>query len=213
MSQPALAAPIWPNTGAWNHGFPDSMREISGPAWVPLAIFAYIIGAIALTSVTEWVPRLATLFGKFRRHWAAMPPPILTAVAISLAGQERAQSLQHEWPAHLAGEDGQGLRSWRQFLASAGFVAAVVRFRCQDATDVWWRLADHVLKSRMLSNMMVMVPSWSCVLLIWQHAGLYGVLDDAGGLIAIGGLLYGLIQVGRRSRDVKPRPPKCRVRE
>jgi hypothetical protein len=68
----------------------------------------------------------------------------------------------------------------------------------------------HPLKSRWLSGIFVFAPSLAVVLFVFRRGGLYGLATDAESIIAIGGLLYGLVRLGRRWRGVKPPEHKPR---
>lgn len=133
----------------------------------------------------------------------------LTRTAVFLAGPKH-RSLRHEWQSHLLGESGHGLARRDQIRAVRGFLRAAVRLRLQDTLDLAWRPADAVLRSRTLSNLFVLIPTWVAALWILRHEGALGVLTSAEGISAIGGGLYGLVRVGRWWRDVKPPEPKAR---
>jgi hypothetical protein len=144
-----------------------------------------------------------------RYSWSFKPTAsILTIIAIRIAGNARAQELRVEWRGHMAGLAREGLSPRHQVSAAVGFMRAAVSFRCQDAVDWLWRIAEQVMKSRLLSNTAVLIPTWMAVLLVWRHEGLFGVLDHCEGVISIGGCLYALIHAGRRYRDVKPPKPE-----
>jgi hypothetical protein len=127
-------------------------------------------------------------------------------LAAILAGRRRS-GLREEWRAHLFGELGHELPSWRKITAALGFVAAAVRYRFQDAADLAWVPADAILKSRLLSNLVVWFPTAGAAVILFHHGGTDEVLADADSIIAIGGALYGLIRVGRWWRGVKPPNP------
>lgn len=78
------------------------------------------------------------------------------------------------------------------------------------AGDRAWTPIDAILKSRKLSNLLVLGPTAMVALYILRHLGTLGVLTSAESISAVGGGLYGLVRVGRWWRDVKPPEPKAR---
>jgi hypothetical protein len=84
-----------------------------------------------------------------------------------------------------------------------------IRCRFADAAEAAWRPFDAILRSRTLSNVVVFGPTAMGALVIFRHEGALGVLATAESISAIGGLLYGLIRVGRWYRNVKPPEPKA----
>jgi len=72
------------------------------------------------------------------------------------------------------------------------------------------RPLDALLRSRALSNLLVLVPTLMAALYILRRLGTLGVLTSAEGISAIGGGLYGLVLAGRKYRNVKPPEPKAR---
>jgi hypothetical protein len=133
----------------------------------------------------------------------------LTDLAILLAGRRR-PALRVEWRTHLAGESGHDPVTWPKVRQALGFVTSAVRYRLADAADAAWIPVDAILKSRKLSNLLVFGPTSAAALCILRHLGTLGVLTSAESISAIGGLLYGLVRVGRWWRDVKPPEPKAR---
>lgn len=133
----------------------------------------------------------------------------LTDLAVVLAGRRRA-ALRDEWRAHLAGESGHDPVTWRKVRQALGFVASAIRCRCSDATEAAWTPVDAILKSRTLSNLFVLAPTWAAAYLVLRHEGTLGVVKAAESISAIGGFLYGLVRVGRWWRNVKPQEPKAR---
>lgn len=133
----------------------------------------------------------------------------LTGLAVILAGRKRL-ALRDEWRAHLAGENGQEPPTWRNVRIASGFVASAIQCRLADAAEAAWTPADAILKSRKLSNLFVLVPTWAMAYLVFRHEGTLGVVKAAESISAIGGTLYGLVRVGRWWRDVKPPEPKAR---
>ncbi len=144
-----------------------------------------------------------------RQRLAGASARRIADLAAILAGRRRG-GLGEEWRAHLAGEPGRELPPWQKARAACGFVVAAVRYRLQDAADLAWVPADAILKSRMLSNLVVWVPTVGAVMILFHHGGLDEVLADAESILAFGGALYGLIRIGRWWRGVKPQDPKVR---
>lgn len=133
----------------------------------------------------------------------------LVDLAAMLAGRKR-PDLRDEWYCHLAGESGHDPLSWRKVRAALGFIIAAAHYRFQDIMDMGWCLVDGLLRSRTLSNIFVWVPAMMASELVFSRKGLFGVLTNAGSLIALGGLLYGAIRIGRWWRGVNPSAPNPR---
>jgi len=140
---------------------------------------------------------------KFRARRAEVTTKRLTGLAVFIAGR-RGTVISAEWCAHLSGETGTGLPSRRQARESAGFVLAAVRYRLQDASDLWWRLAERVLVSRSYSKMVVWLPSLIAVMMVIRRESLYGVVVHFESLASLTGALSLTIHVGRKRRGVKP---------
>jgi hypothetical protein len=126
----------------------------------------------------------------------------IAGLAAVLAGRKR-PALREEWREHLS-----GLPAWRKVGAALGFVVAAVRYRLRDAADVAWIPADAVLRSRLLSNLMVGTPMVTAMAILFRHDGIDGVIASWESIAGIGGSLYALIRVGRWWRGVKPQDPK-----
>ncbi len=133
----------------------------------------------------------------------------LTDLAAIFAGRKR-PALREEWRAHLTRGENRELSPWRKVGAALGFVVAALRYRLQDAAELAWIPADAVLRSRPLSNLVVLVPTAAAAAVLLRHNGVDGLLGSAESITAIGGLLYGLIRAGRWWRGVKPQEPKAR---
>lgn len=133
----------------------------------------------------------------------------LTDLAVFLAGRKRV-ALDQEWRAHLAGESGEDPPSWQNVKQASGFLISAVRYRCSDTADAVWAVTDAVLRSRTLSNLVVVIPTAAAEYLVLRHAGTLGVVTSAESTGMIGGTLYGLIRTGRWWRNVKPPEPKAR---
>lgn len=89
-------------------------------------------------------------------------------------------------------------------------MAAAIRYRLQDVADLAWIPVDAILKSRLLSNLVVLVPTAATALVLLHHDGTYGALASAESISAIGAAHYTLIRVGRWWRGIKPLEPKAR---
>jgi hypothetical protein len=63
-----------------------------------------------------------------------------------------------------------------------------------------------------LSNLFVLIPTTGMAVFEFVHEGTLGVLKAMESIIATGGVLYGLVQVGRWWREVKPADPKPRAK-
>ena len=133
----------------------------------------------------------------------------ITDLAAMIAGRKRL-AMREEWPAQLTGEPGHELPARRKVAAAIGFVIAAIRYRHQDAADLAWIPADAVLKSRLLSSLVVGVPTVTAAARLFRHGGIDGVIASWESIAAIGGSLYTLIRVGRWWRGVKPPDPKVR---
>ena len=136
----------------------------------------------------------------------------ITGLAVLIAGRKRS-SLRDEWRSHLAGETGSGLPLTQRFRAAFGFLVAALWCRLQDATEIWWGVAEAVLKSRLWSNAVFLAPTGMAAIIIFRHDGAFGMLMSYEDIAAIGGTLYATIRVGRWYRNVKPPEPKARLKE
>ena len=133
----------------------------------------------------------------------------LTDLAVFLAGRKRV-ALRDEWRAHLAGESGRDPASWRKVKQASGFLISAVRYRYSDIANAVWALTDAVLRSRTLSNVVVVIPTAAAEYLVLRRAGTLGVVMSAESTGMIGGTMYGLIRTGSGWRNVKPPEPKAR---
>jgi hypothetical protein len=148
--------------------------------------------------------------GHVRRRYGDDAAQKITGLAARLAGRRRPDVLE-EWRAHLAEEmaDRRGSGS----RAAAGFLVAAIRYRLSDAADAAWRPAEAILRSRTLSNLLVIAPTAAAAALIAREKGMLGVLTSAENVSAIAGGLYGLVRLGRWWRNVKPAEPKARRKD
>jgi hypothetical protein len=100
--------------------------------------------------------------------------------------------------------------TWRNVRAALSRVISALRCRCSDTASATWTPVDAVLKSRLVSNIFVVVPSTAAAYLVLRHEGTLGVVKAAGSIGTIGGALYAVIRVGRWWRNVQPPEPKAR---
>ena len=172
------------------------------PALLALEV---VLGTTAMVAALE--PLLAV--GRIANPYAKFCARRLTGVAGLLAGRKRPRC-RAEWHAHLAGESGHDPITWRKVREALGFVASALKYRLADTADAAWTPVDAILKSRMLSNLLVFGPTITAALFILHQAGKTGVVTSAGGILAVGGALYTLVRTGRWWRNVKPPEPKAR---
>ena len=208
------AGPTTP-VSAWAHDRADAYR-----AAIPVLTGPDTDWTSAATGEFYWLPKSKTRgtlrvnkLTKTRISWplARFSVRGLTSLAAALAGRKRL-ALRAEWRAHLAGESGHDPVTWQKFKEALGFVISAIQCRCSDAAEAAWTPVDATLKSRKLSNLFVLVPAWAAAYLVLRHEGTLGVVKAAESISAIGGLLYGLVRVGRWWRNVKPPEPKARAR-
>ncbi len=173
----------------------------------PYITFAVAGGIYVLVEAGRWLPFL--LGTPLTRSMLRISAWSLVDLAVLLAGSKR-PALRDEWRAHLAGESGHDPVSWRKVKEALGFVASAIRCRWSDAVNAAWTPVDAVLKSRTLSNLFVLGLTGAAAHLVLRHEGTLGVVKAAESISSIGGILYGLIRVGRWWRDVKPPEPKAR---
>lgn len=122
--------------------------------------------------------------------------PLLTELALFFVGRKRRQ-LRDEWRGHLAGIDGSKISSVHQVRAACGFVRAAVIMRSHDATDLAWRPADAVLRSRILSRLFVWIPLLATALTVVCEFGLHGLLTKSQNIVALWISSYAAIRIGR----------------
>jgi hypothetical protein len=182
---------------------------------VPMSIAAFdglLIAGLAVAALLDLLRLLLhvllrnTPLARMALRYSA---PLLTDLAVFLAGR-RGPALRDEWRAHLAGESGHDPVTPQKVKEARGFVLAAVRYRIGDAAATAWTPADAILRSWVLSNMFVLIPSSVAAVIILHHDGAVGLLVSAESIAAIGGTLYGLVRVGRWWRDVKTPEPKAR---
>lgn len=137
----------------------------------------------------------------------------LTNLAAAIAGCRRSPALRVEWASHLAGESGRELYSWQNPRVAFGFVLGALKMRMRDVADLAWVPADHVLGSRMLSNLVVLASAMTVALIIFFRAGFVGVAGGMASVVATGTALHLLIMAGRWYRDVKPPDPRLRSKD
>jgi hypothetical protein len=133
----------------------------------------------------------------------------LTSLAALLAGRE-GPALRDEWRAHLAGESGHDPVSWSKVREAVGFVVAGLRDRGQGWRDAAWQPVDAVLRSRILSNLFVAVPTIVVAFEVLTHKGTMTLFTSLGSIFGTWTFLAGTIKAGRKYRDVEPPEPKAR---
>jgi len=179
----------------------------------------------ALAADSWWLAATIVILAMIAIRWSRPPVPqflsrtqhqlmdlsvaTLADLAVLLAGRSR-PALRDEWRAHVAGESGHDLVTWRKVRQALGFVVAAIQFRLADAADVAWRPADAVLSSRTLSNLFVWGPVIVTLFAIVHHDGRFGLVADVQDPVALGAFLYGVIRTGRWWRGIKPPEPKAR---
>lgn len=136
----------------------------------------------------------------------------LTTLAVRIAGSERVD-VSAKWRSHLSGEFGAVLPSRRQPRDAAGFVVAEVRYRLSDAADSAWKPLDAVLKSRELSNLVVVLATLAISVYFLRTGGVYALMTNLGGVAVVTGLALAAIHGGRKYRYVKPSKSKPRRKE
>jgi hypothetical protein len=216
MARIAAANPIREHPPVWNKAAdtastPSREHSAQADAYTDVLARDWSQAGFSLGRRRRWAKlRGAEAPGRHRREReVVLSPRLLTGAAVFLAGQKRS-AVADEWRSHLSDLKGQGLASRGQTHAALGFLWAAVRYRLRDAADLAWHSVDAVLRSRTLSNLLVLIPTLMAALYILRHLGTLGVVTSAEGISAIGGGLYGLVRVGRWWRDVKPPEPKAR---
>lgn len=131
-------------------------------------------------------------------------PQSLTGAAVFIAGRAHCE-MRDEWKSHLAGEDGKGLARNLAVRAAWGFIWSAVRYRLRDATGLFCRPLDVVLRSRGLSGV-VWVPTLGVAVAIVRHDGFYGLVTYDTNLGAMVTGSYAAIKFGRWRRKVTPKP-------
>ena len=135
----------------------------------------------------------------------------LTGFAGGLAGSRHAH-LREAWAADLFGdpETGQLPSASRRLRLAAGFVAAALRCRLDDAAGLAWRPVDAVMSSWHGSNLAMLMPVTIAAGLVLTREGFYGLINDADNLGVIAAAPYAAIKGLRKYRqiDTPKRPEK-----
>jgi hypothetical protein len=177
------------------------------PAWLTIPDLIATILTIAISGFAISTVLRRSLTGH-KTHADALTAG-LAKLAVWLAGQRRAY-VREAWDSDLDRPrdpaDGPGLSTSRKVAYAAGLVKAAVRYRADDAMDLWWRLADGVLASRLWSRLVLAGPCATAVVAIVRAEGLYGLVTNAGNLAAIGTASAGLVYGGRKVRKLTPKP-------
>ena len=148
--------------------FRSGNREFSLPPDIALAALLGIIRTESGNSsngrrASQWFrPRYLLLYCRViltsrLTRLGNSTPSRLTGVAVWLVGRKRL-ALADEWRAHLAGDTGHDPVTCRKSREASGFVVCAVKLRLADITDAAWVPVDAVLKSRTLSNLLVLRP-------------------------------------------------------
>ena len=138
-------------------------------------------------------------------------PRQVTGIALKMAGRQRAY-LREAWDSDLLNEDGVPLSLPRQLRHVAGYIPAAIRYRLDDLGAVLGRLLDVVLISRRrtytAAGALFAIP----VDMIFSHAGLYGLVTNAGQLAVFFAALCACVRELRKWRGVGPPEKKNRPR-
>lgn len=178
-----------------------------GTAWITYgdAIFAILTVIISVCGIGFIFLNTRRAQAGHRKVSAERLTASLTYLAVLIAGQRRAH-VREAWqsdlerPRDLA--DGPDISMSRKVAYSVGLVRAGIRCRIDDAAVLWWRLADGVLASRSWSRLVLTSPCAIAIIMIVHAEGLYGLVINAGNLVAIGSVSAGLICGGRKMRKV-----------
>lgn len=130
-------------------------------------------------------------------------PRQVTGIALKMAGRQRAY-LREAWDSDLLTEDGVPLSLARRLRHVAGYIPAAIRYRLDDLGIVLGRLLDAVLISRrrtyVAAGALFAIP----VEMIFSHAGLYGLVTNAGQLAVLFAALCASVRGLRKWRGVGP---------
>ena len=133
----------------------------------------------------------------------------LTGLAAFFAGGE-GLALLGESADHLAGKKGHDPVSLVKLRQAAGFAVAGARYRGQQWADAAWKPADAVLRSRTLSNLLIVVPTIVVAVVVLTHKGTVAAMIAFGSIFGVGTAMAKLVAAGREYRNVKPPKPKPR---
>lgn len=137
------------------------MAAIARPSPAFLAIAG--VGGLLAGAVPLWLGR-SILLWRIRQYSRGIADG-LARLADRIAGSAYGD-LRESWCAHLAASsDAEIVRD------ACGIVVAAVKVRLEDAAERCWRPADAVLKSRLLSNLAVAVPTVSAAWVLFRHGG------------------------------------------
>lgn len=149
-----------------------------------------------------------------RRWYPKTLPYRLIRLAVVIAGHKRTV-VNEEWQSHIAGQTGHNIPLATQLRAALGFVRAAIRYRIQDAFDITLRPVDSVLKSRGVSGLFVVLATLAYVFSLMSDGGGTelsgtGLRGNAGNIVAVASVAYGLIRAGRKWRATYPLQRKPR---
>lgn len=187
--------------GAYTLGAVSLTFHKASPMWVGVQVVA--ISVMGVNAGLGWLREMG-----FWPAWACAAGRSvrgLTSLAALLAGRA-GPALYDEWNAHLAGESGHDPLGWPKVKAAAGFAVAGIKCRCSDWADTAWKPAEVVLRSRTLSNLLVMVPTIVVAVVVLTHKGTVTAMIAFGSIFGVGTALAKLVAAGREYRGVKPPP-------
>ncbi len=213
ISDPAGAAHIVNNIGDFLAAAARGLAAFYSA--LPLVVvILFPVTPIALY-LTWWAGRLL----RKGRSWTPILTNLLTGglagIGAFLAGRQRAY-MRDAWYADLVRprDPGQGrsVSSRKKIVYAASLVKAGARCRIADGSELWWRLADGILASRLMSRLILIAPCLTAITMIARHEGMYGLVVNAENLLAIGSASVILVHGGRKLRKIAvkcpPKPPQ-----
>jgi hypothetical protein len=165
---------------------------------------------LALGNVLFGPPALIEVIGRGWRQETGKAVDVLTGLASMLAGARHAH-LREAWAADLYGdpESGETPAGSKKLRMAAGFIAAALRCRLDDAADLLWQPVDALVSSWHGSNLAVLLPLTITVGLILPREGFYGLIANADNLAVIAGASYAAIKGLRKYRQIEtPKRPE-----
>ncbi len=174
------------------------------PDWAAGWIGVGIVGPPTAVLVLDWIVN-----GRARANGSTATLKVLMTLAGALAGRRHIH-LRDAWAAdQYDPETGELLPVSRRLRLAAGDVAAALRCRLDDASELAWRPADALLSSRHGSNLATFLPVTVAVGLVASREGFYGLVMNAENLGVIAAAPYAAIKVLRRYRQIStPRRPE-----
>jgi len=163
----------------------------------------------ATAAIRRWLG-LPDLTSGRRARRAERLTRMLVCVAGMLAGRLHTH-LREAWAADLYGDPEVGAvpSAQHRVKLAAGFVAAALLCRLDDAAELAWRPVDALLSSWHGSNLAVLLPVTIAVGLILPREGLYGLITSAENLAVITTAPYLAIKGLRKYRRIAtPKRPE-----